>query len=279
MFASATERCFDQQLFERFAHLDFSFVGRRQVNMPPLENTRTKTINGLRARRDSCATPERPRMNSMLKMSQLIDGLNERIGRYLMWLVLAAVVISAANAVVRKAFDTSSNAFLEIQWYLFAAVVLWGSAYTMLRQGHVKIDVIIGRFSKRTQIIVECLGIVFFLLPFVYKVNELVWPLVLQAYNSGEMSQNAGGLIRWPVYALVPTGFILLGLQGISELIKRIGFLQGMAVDPTQPVQTKTAEEELAEEILKHQVAPEVVNRVEDSLDMHQDQKLNGSAK
>jgi TRAP-type mannitol/chloroaromatic compound transport system permease small subunit len=103
-------------------------------------------------------------MNAMLKMSQLIDGLNERIGRYLMWLVLAAVVISAANAVVRKAFDMSSNAFLEIQWYLFAAVVLWGSAYTMLRQGHVKIDVIIGRFSKRTQIIVECLGIVFFLL-------------------------------------------------------------------------------------------------------------------
>lgn len=218
-------------------------------------------------------------MNAMLTLSRLIDGLNERVGRYLMWLVLAAVVISAANAVVRKAFDTSSNAFLEIQWYLFAAVVLWGSAYTMLRQGHVKIDVIIGRFSKRTQIIVECLGIVFFLLPFVYKVNELVWPLVIQAYNSGEMSQNAGGLIRWPVYALVPTGFILLGLQGISELIKRIGFLQGMAADPTHPVQTKTAEEELAEEILKHQVAPEVVKRVEDSLDMHQDQKPNGSAK
>jgi TRAP-type mannitol/chloroaromatic compound transport system permease small subunit len=227
----------------------------------------------------ACANNEENRMNAMLTLSRLIDGINERVGRNLMWLVLAAVVISAANAVVRKAFDMSSNAFLEIQWYLFAAVVLWGAAYTMLRQGHVKIDVIIGRFSKRTQIIVECLGIVFFLFPFVFKVNELVWPLVLQAYNSGEMSQNAGGLIRWPVYALVPTGFILLGLQGISELIKRIGFLQGVAADPTQPVQTKTAEEELAEEILKHQVAPEVVNRVEDSLDMHQDQKPNGSAK
>jgi TRAP-type mannitol/chloroaromatic compound transport system permease small subunit len=214
-------------------------------------------------------------MNAMLKMSQLIDGLNERIGRNLMWAVLAAVIISAVNAVVRKAFDMSSNAFLEIQWYLFAAVVMLGSAYTMLRQGHVKIDDIVGRFSKRTQIIVECLGIVFFLFPFVYKVNELVWPLVIQAYNSGEMSQNAGGLIRWPVYALVPAGFILLGLQGLSELIKRIGFLMGLAVDPTHPVQTKTAEEELAEEILKHQVAPEVIVRVEDSLDMHADRNGN----
>ena len=219
-------------------------------------------------------------MNAMLKMSQLIDGLNERVGRSLMWLVLFAVVISAVNAVVRKAFDMSSNAFLEIQWYLFAAVVMLGSAYTMLRQGHVKIDVIVGRFSKRTQLIVECVGIVFFLFPFVYKVNQLVWPLVIQALHSGEMSQNAGGLIRWPVYALVPIGFIQLGLQGLSELIKRIGFLQGIAVDPTAPVQTKTAEEELAEEILKHQVAPEVVVRVEDSLDMHADRnKANGSTK
>ena len=171
-------------------------------------------------------------MNAMLKMSQLIDGLNERVGRSLMWLVLFAVVISAVNAVVRKAFDMSSNAFLEIQWYLFAAVVMLGSAYTMLRQGHVKIDVIVGRFSKRTQLIVECVGIVFFLFPFVYKVNQLIWPLVIQAFHSGEMSQNAGGLIRWPVYALVPFGFALLGLQAISELIKRFAFLQGKAPNP-----------------------------------------------
>jgi len=216
-------------------------------------------------------------MKAMLKLSQLIDGLNERISRGLIWFVLAAVFISAVNAVVRKAFDMSSNAFLEIQWYLFAAVVMLGSAYTMLRQGHVKIDVIVGRFSKRTQLIVECIGIVFFLFPFVYKVNELVWPLVIQAYNSGEMSQNAGGLIRWPVYTLVPAGFILLGLQGLSELIKRIGFLMGLAVDPTLPVQTKTAEEELAEEILKHQVAPEVIVRVEDAMDMVADQSRNDS--
>ncbi len=218
-------------------------------------------------------------MQGLLKLSGLIDGLNERVGRSLIWLVFAAVVISAINAVVRKAFDMSSNAFLEIQWYLFSAVVMLGSAYTMLRQGHVKIDVIVGLFSKRTQMIVECVGIVCFLMPFVYKVNELVWPLVIQAYHSGEMSENAGGLIRWPVYALVPAGFILLGLQGLSELIKRIGFLMGIADDPTRVLQTKSAEEELAEEIKKHQVAPEVVTRVEDALDMAPDRSKNGSAK
>jgi len=207
-------------------------------------------------------------MNFLLKTSRLIDAFSERLGGALIWLVLAAAVISAINATVRKAFNTSSNAFLEIQWYLFAAVFLLGAGYTMLRQGHVKIDVILGRFSKRTQILVECFGIVCFLMPFVYAVISLVWPLVVLAYQSGEMSENAGGLIRWPVYALVPLGFALLGLQGLSELIKRIGFLKGLCADPTQPVQTKTAEEELAEEIKKHQVAPEVVQRVEDAVDM-----------
>ena len=186
-------------------------------------------------------------MNAMISLSRLIDGLNERVGRNLMWLVLAAVVISAVNAVVRKAFDTSSNAFLEIQWYLFAGFVLLGAAYTMLRQGHVKIDVILGRFSKRTQIIVECFGIVFFLMPFVFAVIHHVWPLVVNAYVTNEMSENAGGLIRWPAYALVPIGFALLFLQGVSELIKRVAFLMGLIDDPTKKKLQKTAEEELAE--------------------------------
>ena len=207
-------------------------------------------------------------MNFLLKTSRLIDALSERIGGAIIWLVLAAVVISALNAIVRKVFNTSSNAFLEIQWYLFAAVFLLGAGYTMLRQGHVKIDVILGRFSRRTQIIVECFGIVFFLMPFVFAVIHHVWPLVVNAYVSNEMSENAGGLIRWPAYALVPLGFALLGIQGVSEFIKRIGFLQGLCADPTQPVQTKTAEEELAEEIKKHQVAPEVIQRVEDAVGM-----------
>ena len=207
-------------------------------------------------------------MNFLLKTSRMIDALNERVGSAIIWLVLAAVVISAVNAIIRKVFNTSSNAFLEIQWYLFAAVFLLGAGYTMLRQGHVKIDVILGRFSRRTQIIVECFGIVFFLMPFVFAVIHHVWPLVVNAYVSNEMSENAGGLIRWPAYALVPLGFALLGIQGVSEFIKRIGFLQGLCADPTQPVQTKTAEEELAEEIKKHQVAPEVIQRVEDAVDM-----------
>jgi len=207
-------------------------------------------------------------MDFLLKASRMIDALNERVGSAIIWLVLAAVVISAVNAIIRKVFNNSSNAFLEIQWYLFAAVFLLGAGYTMLRQGHVKIDVILGRFSKRTQIIVECFGIVFFLMPFVFAVIHHVWPLVVNAYVTNEMSENAGGLIRWPAYALVPLGFVLLGIQGFSELIKRIGFLQGRCADPTHPVQTKTAEEELAEEIKKHQVAPEVIQRVEDAVGM-----------
>jgi len=207
-------------------------------------------------------------MQALLRISGFIDGLTERVGRAVIWLVLAAVLISAGNATVRKIFDTSSNSLLEIQWYLFAGAFLLASGYTLLRQGHVKIDVILGRFSKRTQVMVDIFGILFFLLPFVYVVIDLVWPLVTKAYIHGEMSQNAGGLIRWPVYALVPAGFALLGLQGISELIKRVGFLMGLCADPTRPPQTKTAEEELAEEILKHQVAPEVIDRVEDAVDM-----------
>ncbi|MBI4985532.1 MAG: TRAP transporter small permease subunit [Rhodocyclales bacterium] len=218
-------------------------------------------------------------MQPLLKLSALIDALNERVGRSVIWLVLAAVVISAINAMVRKAFDTSSNAFLEIQWYLFAGIFLLGSGYTMLRQGHVKIDVVLGHFSKRTQIKVDIFGILFFLMPFVYSVISQVWPLVVNAYVHNEMSENAGGLPRWPVYALIPAGFALLGLQGVSEAIKRLGYLKGLCADPTHAVQTKTAEEELAEEIRKHQVAPEVIDRVEDAVDMVDDKNKEGSNK
>ncbi len=188
-------------------------------------------------------------MTSLLQLSRLIDRLNEFIGRHLAWLVLAAVLISAINAIVRKAFNYSSNAFLEIQWYLFAAVFLLAAGYTMLRQEHVKIDVILHRFSRRTQIKVEIFGIVAFLFPFVFAVIDLVWPLVVRAYVTGEMSSNAGGLIRWPVFAMLPAGFALLGLQGLSEVIKRVAFLEGLVDDPGKKKQQKTAEEELAEAI------------------------------
>jgi TRAP-type mannitol/chloroaromatic compound transport system permease small subunit len=188
-------------------------------------------------------------MTALLKLSRLIDGLSERIGRWAAWLVLVAVLISAGNAVMRKAFSITSNAFLEIQWYLFAAVFLLAAGYTMLRQEHVKIDVVLHRLSKRTQIKIEIFGILVFLFPFVAAVIVLVWPLVTKAFVSGEMSSNAGGLIRWPVFALVPLGFALLGLQGVSELIKRLAFLQGRIGDPTKKQQAKSAEEELAEVI------------------------------
>ena len=194
-------------------------------------------------------------MAALLKLSRWIDSVNEFVGRWLAWLVLAAVLISAANAAVRKAFDMSSNAFLEIQWYLFAAVFLVASGYTLLRQEHVKIDVVLHRFTRPTQIKVEIFGIVAFLIPFVLTVGALVWPLVTKAYIHGEMSSNAGGLIRWPVFAMVPLGFALLGLQSVSELIKRVAFLKGMAPDPGKKVQAKTAEEELAEAILAREAA------------------------
>ena len=189
-------------------------------------------------------------MTALLQLSRRIDSLTEWVGRSASWLVLIAVLISAGNAVVRKTLNTSSNAFLEIQWYLFAAIFLLAAGYTLLRQEHVKIDVVLGRFSRRTQIKVEIFGIVCFLLPLVVVVLDLSIPVVLRAYTSGEMSSNAGGLIRWPVYALLPLGFALLGIQGLSEAIKRVAFLQGLADDPAKKLSTKSAEEELAEAIL-----------------------------
>jgi TRAP-type mannitol/chloroaromatic compound transport system permease small subunit len=194
-------------------------------------------------------------VSPLLSLSRMIDRMSEFIGRWVAWLVLAAVLISTVNAIVRKAFNTSSNAFLEIQWYLFAAVFLLAAGYTLLRQEHVKIDVILGRFSKRAQIGVEIFGIVFFLMPFVVVVFIMVMPLVINAYTSGEVSSNAGGLIRWPVYAMLPLGLLLLGIQGISELIKRVAFLKGLIPDPTVKAGAKTAEQELAEFLLQKEVA------------------------
>jgi TRAP-type mannitol/chloroaromatic compound transport system permease small subunit len=191
----------------------------------------------------------------LLSISKRIDAFSEWIGRWVAWLVLFAVLISAANASMRKAFNMSSNGFLEIQWYLFAAVFLLASGYTLLRQEHVKIDVISGRFSKRTQIWIDIIGICVFLLPFTFMITKLALPLVINAYVTGEMSSNAGGLIRWPVFALLPLGMLLLAIQALSELIKRIAFLQGLVPDPTKKQGSKTAEEELAEFLQQKEVA------------------------
>ena len=152
----------------------------------------------------------------LLFLSKQIDRISEWIGRWVAWLVLAAVLISAGNAISRKAFNLSSNAYLEIQWYLFAAVFLLASGYTMLRQEHVRIDVISGRSSKRTQIWIDIVGLCVFVLPFIYMIIKLAMPLVVNAFITKEMSSNAGGLIRWPVFALLPLGLFLLGMQAVS---------------------------------------------------------------
>jgi TRAP-type mannitol/chloroaromatic compound transport system permease small subunit len=190
-----------------------------------------------------------------LSFSRLVDRLNEFVGRWLAWLVLAAVLISAGNAIVRKVFNVSSNAYLEIQWYLFAAVFLLAAGYTLLRQEHVRIDVISGRFSKRTQIWIDIVGICAFLMPFVIVAIKLVWPVVVSKYQSGEVSGNAGGLVLWPAWVLLPVGLALLGLQGLSELIKRVAFLKGLVPDPTKKGSAKSAEEELAEFLRQQEVA------------------------
>lgn len=171
-------------------------------------------------------------MDTLLRLSRIIDAVSRFFGKFIIWLVLAAAVISASNAVARKAFNVGSNAFLEIQWYLFGAVFLLGAGYTFLQNAHVRIDVVAGKLSMRVRTYIDIVGILVFLLPMCWFMIEFAWPVVAGAYASGEMSSNAGGLIRWPVYALVPAGFALLGLQAVSELIKRLAFLQGKAPNP-----------------------------------------------
>jgi len=190
-------------------------------------------------------------MHALLKFSKLVDWLNTQIGKYVIWLILGSTVISGVNAVVRKAFNMSSNAFLEVQWYLFAASFLIAAGYTLLNGEHVKIDVISGHLSKRAQIWIDVFGFTVFLLPMCLTILWYGTPFFIKGLYSGEMSSNAGGLIRWPVYAMLPLGFGLLLLQGVSELIKRVAFLQGLIEDPTHKKVEKTAEEELAEAILQ----------------------------
>lgn len=173
-------------------------------------------------------------MRALLGLSRAIDWINGYIGRLVTWCVLIAVLISAGNAMVRYVFDTSSNAWLEIQWYLFSAVFLLCAGYTLLRNEHVRIDVIAGRFSRRTQAWIDIIGSVFFLLPMAIIIAWLSWPLVSDSYMRHEVSGDAGGLLRWPVKALIPIGFTLLALQGLSELIKRVAFLMGLIPDPAE---------------------------------------------
>ncbi|HRA64212.1 MAG TPA: TRAP transporter small permease subunit [Burkholderiaceae bacterium] len=189
-------------------------------------------------------------MSALLSLSRLIDAISLGIGKLIGWLILAATVISAVNAVLRKAFNVGSNSALEIQWYLFAAVFMLGVGYVMLKNDHVRIDFISARFSKRTNAIIDVIGMVVFTIPLAWIMIDLAWPYFMRAYDSGEMSQNAGGLIRWPVIGLIPLGFAVLLMQTLSELIKRIGFLTGHRDQPFSVERDKSAEEILAEELL-----------------------------
>ena len=185
-------------------------------------------------------------MTLLLKLSQLIDWISERVGKGAFWLVLIMTIISAGNAVVRFAFNYSSNGLLEIQWYLFAAIFLLCSPYTLQKNEHVRIDVLSGKLSPRGLAVIDIIGSLFFLLPMAVLVLYLSVPLVADSYHISEMSANAGGLIRWPVKILLPLGFTLLALQGISELIKRVAFLMGLISDPNAKEVGPSAEEELA---------------------------------
>lgn len=185
-------------------------------------------------------------MKLLLRFSRLIDWINERVGRVVMWFVLFAVLISAGNAIVRKVFNTSSNAMLEIQWYLFAALFMLAAGYTFLRNEHVRIDLVNARLSPRAQNVVDVFGILFFLLPMACLILWLSWPIVMLSLSSGEMSQNAGGLIRWPVKMTLPVGLALLVLQAVSELIKRIAFLTGHGPNPLEKKAEVVSEELVA---------------------------------
>ena len=188
-------------------------------------------------------------MAPFLPLSRFIDAISIGLGKFVMWLILAATAISAGNAVMRKAFNVGSNAYLEIQWYLFAAVFMLGVGYVMLKNAHVRIDFVATHLSKRANATIDAIGIVVFTIPLAIIMVNLGWPIFARAFMSGEMSQNSGGLIRWPVVMLVPLGFALLIMQAISELIKRLAFLTGDLAEPFSLEHEKSAEEMLAEEL------------------------------
>ena len=164
-------------------------------------------------------------VKNLLTLARWIDALNDRFAKLATWAVLAACLISAANAVVRYGFDYSSNAYLEIQWYLFAACVMFGTAQVLRLNEHVRVDVLYGMYPSRSKVLIDLLGLCLFLMPVTLLVIYLSWPLLMFQITSGERSSNAGGLIRWPVTLTLPLGMALLSLQAVSEIIKRIGWL------------------------------------------------------
>jgi TRAP-type mannitol/chloroaromatic compound transport system permease small subunit len=184
-------------------------------------------------------------MSFLLSLSKWIDALNERIGLGISWALLAAVLICSGNAMVRYSLNMSSNAWLEIQWYLFGAIFLLASSYTLRRNEHVRIDVIVGKFSKRTQVWIDLFGFLFFLLPATLLILYFAVPFAYESIRNQEVSSNAGGLIVWPAKALIPLGFLMLTLQGVSEFIKRAGYLMGKVDASAFEKQATTPAEEI----------------------------------
>ena len=169
-------------------------------------------------------------MNALLTLARLIDTLTERVGRFAIWLVLVTTLISAGNALARWALGESSNAWLEIQWYLFGAMFLLAAGYTLKHNGHVRIDIFYGRLGIKGQAWIDLIGGLLFLLPMAGLLAWLAWPMFMDAWTTHEMSPDSGGLARWPVKLMLPLGFGLLTLQGVAETIKCIGVLTGALV-------------------------------------------------
>jgi len=189
-------------------------------------------------------------MRGLLALSRLIDATNETVGKVICWLILVDVLISSGNATVRYLLDTSSNGWLEAQWYLFSAVFLLCAGYTLKRNEHIRIDIVTGRLSDKAKAWIDILGTLFFLLPTAVLIMVLSWPMVVDSFERHEMSSDAGGLLRWPAKILIPIGFLLLVLQAVSELIKRVAFLAGRAPAPVThaahaPLETAEAEEHM----------------------------------
>jgi TRAP-type mannitol/chloroaromatic compound transport system permease small subunit len=173
-------------------------------------------------------------MSGLLALSRGIDRVTTLIGRSVAWLILLAVVISATNAIIRKVFSMSSNAWLEAQWYLFGAAFMLASAWTLLENEHIRIDVVYGRWSRRVQHWIDLLGTVLFLMPFTTVMLWLTWPALMGSIRSGEISMNAGGLPLWPARAVLVVGFGMLFAQGLSEIVKKIAVMRGIIPDPHQ---------------------------------------------
>lgn len=171
-------------------------------------------------------------MEGLLALSRGVDRLNEFVGKWVSWLILVSILVSAGNAVIRKLFNVSSNAWLELQWYLFGAAFMLAAAYTLKQNEHIRIDIVYGMWSRRVQHWIDLIGHLFFLMPFVLLMVYMFVPYTLHSLRSGEVSTNAGGLIIWPAKAILLVGFFLLALQGVSEIIKKIAIMRGEMDDP-----------------------------------------------